>query len=177
MGLFKALGSAFGGIAKGLGSIGKGGEGFMGKFGTGTGFLSGIGQGGAGFMGKFGTGQGQISGLLGKGMESVKQGWQDMPGSTLDKLNSIAGSLDGGFSAPTGQEMTVNPNQLSKEQKALVGTGTSSIKATQLNPIYNPFNVQGSQWGYNAPQAGMKGIHSMQGLLGKYMGGGGYRAQ
>jgi len=177
MGLFKAIGSAFGSIGKGLGSIGKGGAGFMGKFGTGGGFLSGIGQGGAGFMGKFGTGQGNISGLLGKGMDSLKQGWQQMPGSTMDKLSSLAGSLDGGFNAPTGQEMTVNPNQLSHEQKALVGTGTSSTTGTKLNPIYNPVNMQGSQWGYNAPQAGMKGIQSMQGLLGKYMGGGGYRAQ
>ena len=167
MGMFQALGAFLGKGAKALGAIGKGGAGFMGKFGTGTGFLSTIGQGGLG-MGKFGTGEGALSGLLGQGGEKLLGHWDSMEGNTMEKLLS----LTGGMSAPSGQELAGNTSRLSPDQRALIGTQTSTIMPTKLNPVVNP---QGSQWNYNAPQAGMKGIDSMQGLLGRYMGGGGYR--
>ena len=45
-------------------------EGFMGKFGTGEGFLSTIGKGGSGFMGKLGTG----TGAMAEGFKALKAG-------------------------------------------------------------------------------------------------------
>jgi len=63
-GFFQNLGNMFSGI-------GKGGGGFMGNFGTGTGLLSGIGQGGDRFGGQFGTGQGRIGQRFGGEQQNV----------------------------------------------------------------------------------------------------------
>mgnify|MGYP003126743283 FL=1 len=160
------MGKLGGGALKGImGKIG------MGKFGTGTGFLSKIGQGGAGFMGKFGTGQGAIG-----------QAYGSLPGRTaLDKFQGIQQQL-GQFQSPSA-ETPMGGAGTSAEDQAMVGTQTSNISPVQLNqispgggymPPSNPYS--GGQWGANAPQAGMQGLQNMQGLLGRYFGGGGYRS-
>ena len=171
-GLMKGLlGKLGGGLMSKLGGGGlKGvmGKMGMGKFGTGTGFLSKIGQGGGGFMGKFGTGEGLIGQAYGK-----------LPGKTA--LNKFQG-LQQQFQSPSAGT-PMGGAGTSKEEQAMIGTQTSDITPVQLNqispgggymPPSNPYS--GGQWGANAPQAGMKGLQNLQGLLGRYFGGGGYRS-
>ncbi len=145
-GLMKGLlGKLGGGLMSKLGGAGL--KGMMGKMGTGQGFLSTIGQGGSGFLGKVKGLKGQLS--------------QFQPPS--------AGVPMGGAGSST-------------EEQAQVGTDVVNIAPVQLSQVspggsYMPPGNQstGGQWGANIPQSGMRGIQNMQGLLGRYYGGGGYR--
>ena len=119
----------------------------------------GLGSGG-GFMSKMGD-------LYQQGAQAGGMGSQMGP---MGGLAGLLGMLRGGG----GQQPQPGSNEIAE---AMVGTTTPG--QSQQPVLTQPQQGQspgGGQWGYNPNQAGMKGLQNMQGLLGQYFGGGGYKS-